>query len=103
MHGPIRIPSEADLKPGNGSLLRRFRHASAINFDLQLRAQKSAGCEQVFQDQVSGSVVKRPGLNQARAGGAADVLPPRCRSHIYSEGSTSSNFWMRWPVFTSVV
>ena len=36
-------------------------------FDLQLRALKAAGCEQVFQEQVSGSAVKRPGLDQAIA------------------------------------
>ena len=37
------------------------------NFELQLRKLKAAGCEQAFQDQVSGSVVKRPGLDQALA------------------------------------
>ena len=45
------------------------------NPDLQLRALKAAGCEQVFEDRVSGSLVRRPGLDQALAVvGQGDVL-----------------------------
>ena len=45
------------------------------NLDLQLRALKAAGCEQVFEDNVSGSLVKRPGLDRALAVvGQGDVL-----------------------------
>ena len=45
------------------------------NTDLQLQALKGAGCEQIFEDQVSGSVTKRPGLDQAlSAVGKDDVL-----------------------------
>lgn len=45
------------------------------NTDLQLEALKRAGCEQIFEDQVSGAVKKRPGLEKALAVvGAGDVL-----------------------------
>jgi DNA invertase Pin-like site-specific DNA recombinase len=45
------------------------------NLDLQLRALKAAGCEQIFEDQVSGVAVKRPGLDGALAVlGQGDVL-----------------------------
>jgi DNA invertase Pin-like site-specific DNA recombinase len=35
------------------------------NLDLQIDALQKAGCEQVFQDQISGVRADRPGLNQA--------------------------------------
>lgn len=45
------------------------------NTDLQLQALKGAGCEQIFEDQVSGSVTNRPGLDKALAlVGKGDVL-----------------------------
>jgi DNA invertase Pin-like site-specific DNA recombinase len=45
------------------------------NTDLQLQALKAAGCEQIFEDQVSGSSTKRPGLDQAlKLVGKDDVL-----------------------------
>jgi DNA invertase Pin-like site-specific DNA recombinase len=45
------------------------------NTDLQLEALKRAGCEQIFEDQVSGAVKKRPGLEKALAVvDAGDVL-----------------------------
>ncbi|MCG7354131.1 recombinase family protein [Roseomonas mucosa] len=37
------------------------------NLDLQRAALKAAGCEPVFEDQVSGMTVRRPGLDQALA------------------------------------
>ncbi len=37
------------------------------NTDLQLQALTAAGCEQIFEDQVSGSSTKRPGLDKALA------------------------------------
>lgn len=37
------------------------------NLDLQRSALKAAGCESVFEDQVSGMAVRRPGLEQALA------------------------------------
>ncbi len=36
------------------------------NLDLQRDALKSAGCERVFVDQVSGTVAKRPGLEEVK-------------------------------------
>ena len=43
--------------------------------DLQRRALTAAGCEQVFEDQISGTVTRRPGLDRALAClGAGDVL-----------------------------
>ena len=45
------------------------------NLDLQHRALKAAGCEQIFEEQISGVAMKRPGLNQALAVlGEGDVL-----------------------------
>lgn len=45
------------------------------NTDLQREALKRAGCEQIFEDQVSGAVKKRPGLEKALSLiGAGDVL-----------------------------
>jgi len=45
------------------------------NLDLQQRALKAAGCVQIFEDQVSGATVRRPGLDQALAVlGEGDVL-----------------------------
>jgi DNA invertase Pin-like site-specific DNA recombinase len=38
------------------------------NLDLQRRALAAAGCDQVFEDQVSGAVAERPGLAQALKG-----------------------------------
>ena len=35
------------------------------NLELQLEALRAAGCERVFQDKVSGSRTKRPGLDKA--------------------------------------
>ena len=35
------------------------------NLDLQIDALKQAGCERIFQDQVSGSVKNRPNLEHA--------------------------------------
>jgi DNA invertase Pin-like site-specific DNA recombinase len=35
------------------------------NPDLQRHALKAAGCEQIFEDQISGMVMRRPGLDQA--------------------------------------
>ena len=35
------------------------------NLDLQRRALAAAGCSQIFDDQVSGAIVERPGLTQA--------------------------------------
>ncbi len=35
------------------------------NLDLQLSALESAGCEKVYQDQISGIKAKRPGLELA--------------------------------------
>jgi DNA invertase Pin-like site-specific DNA recombinase len=37
------------------------------NLDLQRRALTAAGCDPVFEDQVSGMVLRRPGLDQALA------------------------------------
>lgn len=45
------------------------------NLDLQHRALSAAGCERIFEDQVSGVTVKRPGLDKALAVlGEGDVL-----------------------------
>jgi DNA invertase Pin-like site-specific DNA recombinase len=45
------------------------------NPDLQHQALTAAGCEQVFEDRVSGTAVKRPGLDQALGlVGKGDVL-----------------------------
>ncbi|MGH6679925.1 MAG: recombinase family protein, partial [Bradyrhizobium sp.] len=45
------------------------------NLDLQRAALKAAGCDPVFEDQVSGMAVRRPGLDQALARlGAGDSL-----------------------------
>ncbi|MGE0853598.1 MAG: recombinase family protein [Hyphomicrobiaceae bacterium] len=45
------------------------------NLDLQRRALAAAGCDQVFEDQVSGAVAERPGLAQAlKVLGPGDVL-----------------------------
>jgi DNA invertase Pin-like site-specific DNA recombinase len=45
------------------------------NLDLQRRALSAAGCDQVFEDQISGTVTKRPGLDDALARcGDGDVL-----------------------------
>ena len=45
------------------------------NLDLQRAALKAAGCDPVFEDQVSGMTVRRPGLDQALARlGAGDSL-----------------------------
>lgn len=45
------------------------------NPDLQHQALKAAGCEQIFEDRISGSAVKRPGLDQALGLlGQGDVL-----------------------------
>lgn len=35
------------------------------NLDLQIQALKQAGCEQIFQDQISGGRMDRPGLTDA--------------------------------------
>ena len=43
--------------------------------DLQRAALTAAGCEQVFEDQISGTVTRRPGLDRALAClGVGDVL-----------------------------
>lgn len=45
------------------------------NLDLQRQALTAAGCEHIFEDQVSGAVAERPGLSQAlKTVGAGDVL-----------------------------
>lgn len=45
------------------------------NLDLQRAALTQAGCEPVFEDQVSGMALQRPGLDQALARlGAGDIL-----------------------------
>ena len=45
------------------------------NLDLQRRALRAAGCEQIFEDQVSGAALARPGLSQAMTlAGTDDVL-----------------------------
>ena len=45
------------------------------NLDLQRRALHAAGCAQIFEDQVSGAALARPGLSQAmKRAGAGDVL-----------------------------
>lgn len=45
------------------------------NTDLQHQALKAAGCEQIFEDHLSGTTQKRPGLDQAlELIGAGDVL-----------------------------
>jgi len=45
------------------------------NLDLQRAALKAAGCDPVFEDQVSGMAFRRPGLDQALARlGAGDSL-----------------------------
>ena len=45
------------------------------NLDLQRRALMAAGCAQIFEDQVSGAALSRPGLDQAMAvAGDGDVL-----------------------------
>ena len=45
------------------------------NLDLQMRALKGAGVERSFQDQASGSSIRRPGLDAALAAlGAGDTL-----------------------------
>ena len=35
------------------------------NIDLQLSALKEAGCEKLYQDQISGTKINRPGLGMA--------------------------------------
>lgn len=35
------------------------------NLDLQYDALKKAGCEQIYEDQLNGARVERPGLQQA--------------------------------------
>ncbi len=37
------------------------------NLDLQCDALKKAGCEQIYEDQLSGARAERPGLQQALA------------------------------------
>ena len=45
------------------------------NLDLQWTALLAAGCDPVFEDQVSGMTIRRPGLDQALTRlGAGDVL-----------------------------
>lgn len=45
------------------------------NTDLQHQALKAAGCEKIFEDHLSGSTMKRPGLDRAlELIGAGDVL-----------------------------
>lgn len=45
------------------------------NLDLQRRALVAAGCEKIFEDQISGASTKRPGLDEALAlCGSDDVL-----------------------------
>ena len=45
------------------------------NLDLQRAALKAASCDPMFEDQVSGMTVRRPGLDQALAHlSAGDVL-----------------------------
>ncbi|SNB79775.1 Resolvase, N terminal domain, partial [Arboricoccus pini] len=45
------------------------------NLDLQRRALTAAGCEKIFEDQISGASTKRPGLDDALAQcGNDDVL-----------------------------
>lgn len=45
------------------------------NLDLQRRALHAAGCDRVYEDQISGTATKRPGLDKALAKcGAGDVL-----------------------------
>jgi len=45
------------------------------NLDLQRNALTIAGCAQVFEDQVSGMAVRRPGLDQALSASAVgDIL-----------------------------
>jgi DNA invertase Pin-like site-specific DNA recombinase len=45
------------------------------NLDLQWRGLAAAGCAQIFEDQVSGAVVERPGLTQAlKTAQPGDVL-----------------------------
>lgn len=42
------------------------------NVDLQRRALRLAGCEKIFEDQISGASTKRPGLDDALAQCSAD-------------------------------
>jgi len=42
------------------------------NLDLQRRALRIAGCEKIFEDQISGASTKRPGLDDALAQCCAD-------------------------------
>jgi len=45
------------------------------NLDLQRQALTTAGCEHIFEDQVSGAVADRPGLSKAlKTVGTGDVL-----------------------------
>lgn len=45
------------------------------NLDLQRRALRATGCDEIFEDQISGASMKRPGLEKALARcGADDVL-----------------------------
>ena len=45
------------------------------NPDLQLRALQRAGCERIFEDKLSGSMLRRPGLDEAISlAGPGDVL-----------------------------
>lgn len=45
------------------------------NLDLQRRALTAAGCDQIFEDRVSGAIAERPGLAKAMAAAnAGDVL-----------------------------